>query len=142
MNADNNPDKGDGLLHGALTDRIIGAFYEVYNELGYGFLESIYESAMCRVFESTGLAYECQAPVTVRFRGEPLADFLLDFVVEKTVIVEIKAVASLAANHEAQLINYLKATDLTVGLLLNFGPRAEFRRRVFDSSRLDPRSSA
>ncbi|MGQ0622122.1 MAG: GxxExxY protein [Panacagrimonas sp.] len=137
-----NADKGETLLHRDLTDRVIGAFYEAYNELGYGFLESVYEAALCRVFRDSGIRYERQRVVVVIFRGEPLSEFRLDLVIENQIVVEVKAVPTLSAAHEAQLLNYLKATDLRVGLLLNFGPRAEFRRRVFDASRGNPRSSA
>lgn len=137
-----NADKGELLLHRELTDRVIGAFYEVYNELGHGFLESVYEAAPCSVFQSHGIEFSQQHPATVHFRGEPLVQYKLDLAVENVVVVEIKAASTLSAAHDAQLINYLKATGLRVGLLLNFGPRAEFRRRVFDSSRGNPRSSA
>ena len=137
-----NADKTISLLHRDLTDRVIGIFYEVYNEIGFGFLESVYEAAMCHALRDAGVSFERQKMVSIQFRGEVVAEFRLDLVVEQAVVVEVKAASTLSRAHEAQLLNYLKATDLRVGLLLNFGPRAEFRRRVFDSSRLDPRLSA
>lgn len=131
-----NADKGKAaLLYEDLIERIIGTFYEVYNELGFGFLENVYEEAMCRALKASGMALDRQQATQVRFRGEVIAEFKLDLVVEGAVVVEIKAASQLSKAHDAQLLNYLKATDLRVGLLLNFGPRAEFRRRVFDTSR-------
>ena len=118
---------GDGLLHRDLTDLVIRGFYDVYNELGFGFLESVYEAAVFRVLSQQGLSVEKQKLVGVRFRGEQIAEFRLDLVVERAVIVEIKAASSLTSSHDAQLLNYLKATDLRVGLLLNFGPRFDPR---------------
>lgn len=137
-----NADTSKELLHRELTDRILKAFYETYNELGYGFLESIYENAFCRTLRDAGLKVQTQVPVVVLFRGEPVGEFRLDLVVEGLVVVEIKASSGLAAAHEAQLINYLKASGIEVGLLLNFGRRAEFKRRALQSSVSNPRLSA
>jgi len=137
-----NADTSRELLHREVTDRVIKAFYETYNELGYGFLEAIYENAFCRALRDAGLEVQRQVPVVVYFRGEPVGEFRLDTVVEGCVIVEIKAASNLAPAHEAQLINYLKAAKIEVGLLLNFGPKAQFKRRALTSSASDPRSSA
>jgi GxxExxY protein len=120
-----------GLLHRKLSERVIGAFFETYNELGFGFLESVYENALGMQLESLGLAVERQHPILVQFKQRVVGEFRADLLVEDCMIIEIKAVNSLAAVHEAQLINYLKATGIRVGLLLNFGRRPQFRRKIF-----------
>jgi GxxExxY protein len=121
--------------HRELTQKIIGVFYNVYNELGHGFLESVYENAMTLALGEAGLDARQQAPVTVYFRGQIVGDFRADLVVDNAVIVELKAAKSLDSTHEAQLLNYLRATDLEVGLLMNFGPKSEFKRLAFDNER-------
>ena len=123
------------LKHGDLTDKIIGLFYDVYNDLGYGFLESVYEDALCIALADEGLYYERQAPVPVWFRGHRVGDFKADIIVESTVILELKAARALDSAHEAQLLHYLKATHLEIGMLLNFGVKPEFRRLLFDNAR-------
>ena len=124
-----------GLKHGELTEKIIGIFYDVYNELGYGFLESVYEKAMLKALRSAGLEIESQVSAPVWFRGEQVGDFYADLVVEGAVILELKAARRIERAHEAQLLNYLKATDIEVGLLLNFGEHPEFRRLLLDNER-------
>ena len=109
--------------HSALTDKTISVFYDVYNELGYGFLESVYERAMCKALGSAGLLVECQVPVPVWCRGEIIADFRADLVVGRSVIVELKATHAIDASHLAQTPNYLRATAFEMGLVLNFGPK-------------------
>ena len=126
-------DKHDGqdakLLYAELTRSIIGCAFEVINELGAGFLESVYEEAMLIALASAGHAVESQRAVTVHFRGQSVGDFYADLLVEEKVLVELKAVKALAPEHEAQVINYLNATGIQVGLLINFGnPRLEFKR--------------
>lgn len=121
--------------HGDLTDKIIGTFYEVYNELGFGFLESIYEEAMIIALEAKGLKIQQQVPVPVWFRGKKIGNFEADLIVNDLVIIELKAVKAISEIHIAQLLNYLKATEVEVGLVLNFGHKAEFRRQAFDNSR-------
>lgn len=118
-----------------LTEQILAAFFRVYNTLGYGFLEKVYENALLIELERAGLSAEAQRPITVRYGGQVIGEYFADLLVEDKVIVEIKASKSLAAEHEAQLLNYLKATEIEVGLLLNFGPKPEVRRRGFDNSR-------
>ena len=120
-----------GLAHRELSERIIGAFYATYSELGYGFLESVYENAFAIQLEEAGLLVRLQHPIVVRFRDQVVGEFRADLLVEDLIIVEIKSASSLASIHEAQLINYLKATGIRIGLLVNFGPRPQFRRRVF-----------
>ena len=113
-----------------LSRRVIGAFYRTYNELGYGFLESVYENAMAIELDAAGIAWERQVPLDVRYRNKLVGIFRADFVVEGRLILEAKAVDALNAAHEAQLLNYLKATGIRLGLLLNFGPKAQIRRRI------------
>lgn len=114
-----------------ISRRVIGAFYETYNELGVGFLEAVYENALAIQMEAEGLRCERQVPIAVRFRNKVVGEFRADFLVEQKVIVEIKAVERLMPVHDAQILNYLKATGIRLGLLLNFGPKAQIRRRVY-----------
>src|SRR5262249_28098208 len=110
-------------------------FYEVYNELGYGFLESVYEKALVIALVAAGLKAERQVSVPVWFRGQLVGDFDADVPVEGRVLLELKAVRALEPAHEAQLLNYLRASDIEVGLLLNFGPKPQVKRLVFDNER-------
>jgi GxxExxY protein len=110
-------------------------FYEVYTELGYGFLESVYRRAMPNALRAAGLEVEKELALTARFRGEVIGEFKADLLVSGSVIVELKAVRSLEPSHEAQILNYLKASVIEVGLLLNFGPRPQVRRLAFSNTR-------
>ncbi len=123
------------LKHKEITDKILKYFYEVYNELGHGFLESVYEKALIIVLENSGLKVESQKQVSVYFRNSEIGIFKPDLIVENKIIVELKAVKNILPEHEAQLINYLKATKIEVGLLLNFGDKPDFIRRVYDNDR-------
>ena len=123
------------VKHKEITDIILKSFYEVYNELGDGFLESVYENALYIVLNGYGLCVERQKDISVFFRGKVIGDFKADLIANEKVIVELKAVRALAPAHEAQLINYLKATNIEVGLLLNFGRKPEFKRFVYDNKR-------
>ena len=115
-----------------LTKIIIGACFEVSNELGVGFLESVYEKALCIVLNEKGLNVEEQAPLEVKFRNRMVGVFYADLLVENLVIIELKAVTSLKPEHEAQLINYLKASGKHIGLLVNFGkPKLEWKRFAY-----------
>ena len=127
------------IKHRQLTDIILKSFYEVYNELGNGFLESVYESALCIVLTGNGLNVERQKDISVFFRGNNVGYFKADMIVNERVIVELKAVRTLNEAHNAQLINYLKATRMEVGLLLNFGQKPEFKRFVYENKRKNPR---
>ena len=118
------------LKHRETTEKILKGFYEAYNELGHGFLESVYEKALSIVLAGYGLQVERQKDISVSFRGQQIGDFRADLVVNDKVIVEIKAVRTLDSAHEAQLLNYLKATGIEVGLLLNFGQKPEFKGQV------------
>jgi len=121
--------------HKEITGIILRSFYEAYNELGDGFLESVYENALYIVLTGYGLCVEKQKDISVFFRGKVIGYFKADLIVNEKVIVELKAVRALAPAHEAQLINYLKATNIEVGLLLNFGRKPEFKRFVYDNKR-------
>jgi GxxExxY protein len=119
-----------GLTHSALTERIIGTFFDVHREPGAGFLESVYEAALGIALRDAGLDVATQVPIRVGFRGRIVGVFRADLIVARTVVVEVKAVGTLVPAHEAQLINYLKASGLELGLLVNFGPSVEFKRRI------------
>ena len=135
-----------GLKHAQLTEKIIGVFYDVYNELGQGFLESVYEQALAIALRQAGVGVERQIPVSVSFRGEQVGDFRADMLVEGKVMLELKAARTIDQAHEKQLLNYLRATEIEVGLLLNFGAKPQFRRLVYENERkkirVDPRESA
>jgi GxxExxY protein len=114
---------------GEITEQILNACFEVSNELGHGFLESVYERSLLIALRNKGLAAENQVPLQVRFRQQTVGEFFADLVVEKKVVLELKAVKSLAPEHMAQVLNNLKATGMGVGLLVNFGsPKLEYRR--------------
>jgi len=119
------------FTHHDLTGRILGACYEVYGELGAGFLESVYQAAVCTVLSRSGLIVQQEVPLPVWFRGEQIARFRADAVIEGVVVLELKAARAIDPAHEAQLLNYLKASRIGIGLLFNFGPRPRFRRMVF-----------
>ncbi len=121
--------------HKDITNSILKAFFSVYNQLGYGFIERIYQNSMFIELQGSNLVVVQQAPIEVYYRGVQVGRFAADLLVADSVIVELKAVKALAEEHEAQLLNYLKATRYEVGLLLNFGPKAEFRRKAFDNAR-------
>ena len=115
--------------YGEITRTVLGCAFEVINEFGAGFLESVYEKALLLALRQKGLSAIAQAPVMVFFRKECVGNFYADIFVEEKVIIELKAVKSIAREHQAQLINYLKATGIEVGLLINFGtPNLEYRR--------------
>jgi len=122
---------GLALLHGDLTRTIIGAFFEVYNELGYGFVEAVYQHALPIVLSERGLHTELERRVTVEFRGATIGEYRPDLIVENKVIVECKVAAKVLPAHETQLLNYLKATGINIGLIFNFGSQPTFRRMLF-----------
>lgn len=113
-----------------LTDKIIKAFYTVYNNLGFGFLEKVYENSMMIELQSIGLHCYKQKPIKVNYKNREVGEYFADIIVEDVVIIELKAAESLCEEHEHQLINYLKATDIEVGLLLNFGKEPKIKRKV------------
>lgn len=114
-----------------VTDGIISAFYYVNNALGYGFLEKVYENALSYELRQRGFEVAAQQPITVWYKGVAVGEYFADLLVNRCVIVELKSTVALAAAHEAQLINYLKATGMEVGLLLNFGPKPQVKRKIF-----------
>jgi len=119
------------LLHEKLTGEIIKAFYIVYNKMGYGFPEKCYENAMMIELNKMDFFAENQAAIKVFYDDEIVGDYYADIVVEHEVIIELKAVSEIAKKHEIQLMNYLKATTVEVGLLLNFGEKPEIKRKIF-----------
>jgi GxxExxY protein len=123
------------MQHEEITRAILKAFYKVYNTLGYGFLEKVYENALAHELTRAGLAVQQQMPIRVYYDGLSVGDYFADLVVEGKIIVELKAAEALRPEHEAQLLNYLKATEIEVGLLLNFGPEPTFARKIFTNDR-------
>jgi len=120
-------------LHQDLTEKIIKAYYNVYNELGYGFLEKVYENALMIELKSLGLNCERQKPISVSFKGYNVGEYFADIIVENKVIIELKAAEGLVEEHETQLLNYLRATEIEVGLLFNFGKKPQFKRKIFEN---------
>ena len=129
------PDSSVVLIDSALTKVIIGGFFDVYNHLGRGFLESVYEAALALSLEDAGLIVRRQHPVPVNFRGREIGFFRADLLVNGRVIVEIKRARTIHSQHKAQIINVLKATPVEIGLLMNFGPRPLFKRILFTNDR-------
>src|ERR1039457_2737913 len=119
------------LLYKDITDKIIKSFYKVYNELGFGFLEKVYQNAMYLELVALGFVCEKQKQIKVFYNGQIVGEYFADINVNNSVIIELKAAESLIEEHELQLINYLKATEMEVGLLLNFGRNPQFKRKVF-----------
>lgn len=123
----------DKYLHSTLTSLIIKAYYNVYNKLGYGFLEKVYENALMIELKKFDLKCEKQKPIKVFYDDVNIGEYFADIIVNDCVILELKATECLLEEHEAQLINYLRATDIEVGLLLNFGKETEFKRKAFNN---------
>ncbi len=129
-----------GLKHKELTERIIGIFFALYNELGHGFLESVYEQAFSVVLAENNIFFERQIAIPVWFHRIQIGEFRADLLVERKVLIELKTGREIDSAWEKQLLNYLRATDVEVGLLFNFGPKAQFRRYAFENERKDPRN--
>ena len=127
--------KDEYFLHSDITEKIINSFFKVYNTLGYGFLEKVYENAMFIELKNFGLYVEKQKRIQVSYCGKIVGDYFADLIVNNQVIIELKAAESLCEEHEYQLINYLKATEIEVGLLLNFGKKPEFKRKIFSNTK-------
>lgn len=121
--------------HADVTDKVLKAFFKVYNTLGYGFAERVYENALTIELRKSGLKVDKQLNLTVYYEGVVVGEYVADAVVNDVVMLELKAVRTLTSDHEAQLLNYLKATPLEVGLLLNFGEKPEHRHKIFDNDR-------
>lgn len=129
-----------GLKHKELTERLIGIFFSIYNELGHGFLESVYEQAFSVVLAENDIFFERQIAVPVWFHRIQIGEFRADLLVDKKVLIELKTGRDIDAAWEKQLLNYLRATDIEVGLLFNFGPAAQFRRYACENDRKNPRN--
>lgn len=127
-----------GLKHRELTENLIRIFFDVYNELGHGFLESVYEQAFAVSLAENNIFFERQVAIPVWFHGRQVGDFRADLLVEKKVILELKAARAIDSACEKQLLNYLRATNIEVGILFNFGARAEFKRYLFDNDKKNP----
>lgn len=126
-------DTENKYLHQEITEKIISAYYNVYNFLGFGFLEKVYENSLEIELKKFGLEVEKQYPINVYYDNIEVGKYFADLVVEQKVIVELKATEELCREHELQLINYLKATDFEIGLLLNFGKKTDFKRKIFSN---------
>lgn len=124
------------LLHKDLTEKILKTFYDVYNELGYGFLEKVYQNSLYIELKNRGFQVEAQKQIKVYYKGIEVGEYYADLVVNDLVILELKAAECLVKEFEAQLINYLRGTNMEVGLLLNFGKKPEFIRKVYENKRL------
>jgi len=122
------------MLHEDKSDLIIKAFYKVYNNLGYGFLEKVYHNALLLELQNSGFKVTSQYPINVYYEGAHVGEYFADIVVDSCIIIEIKATEFLRVEHEYQLINYLKATDMEVGLLLNFGKTPAFKRKYYTNN--------
>lgn len=125
----------ENYKHSEITDKIIKAFYKVYNTLGYGFLEKVYENAMFIELVASGLSVQKQKQIKVFYQEQEVGEYYADLLIEESVIVELKAAENLCEEHEFQLINYLKATEIEVGLLLNFGKKPELKRKIFSNNK-------
>lgn len=123
------------LLHKDLTDKILRTFFDVYNELGFGFLEKVYQNSLFLELKSRGFHVEAQKQIKVNFKGFEVGEYYADLVVDEMIILELKATEFIVPEFESQLINYLRGTDKEVGLLLIFGIKPEFKRKVFENSR-------
>ncbi|HEV2732823.1 MAG TPA: GxxExxY protein [Terriglobales bacterium] len=131
-----------GLKHADLSEKLIGIFFNIYNELGHGFLESVYEQAFSVSLAEQGIFFERQIAVPVFFHQQKIGDFRADLLVDSKILIELKTGRDIDPAWEKQLLNYLRATKIEVGLLFNFGPQAQFRRYVFENERKNPRKSA
>ena len=123
------------LLHNELTSLILKTYYEVYNELGYGFLEKVYQNALLIELKNKGLDVFPNKKIMVYYKGENVGDYYADIIVNNTVILELKAAEYIIDQFENQLLNYLKGTNCEIGLLLNFGKKPEFRRKIYENKR-------
>ena len=123
------------MINQEKTSLILKCYYKVYNTLGFGFLEKVYENALFLEMTNMGMNCRKQVPITVFYDGEEIGNYFADIIVDDDIIIELKAAESLCEEHDHQLINYLKATNIEVGLLLNFGLKPEFRRKVFSNDR-------
>ena|SRR3989304_1988951 len=127
------------MLHEEITSDIINAFYKVHNALGYGFLEKVYENALAMELAERGHGVRQQVPIQVYYEDKAVGEYFADMLIDDKVILELKTAESIAKEHEAQLINYLKATKVEIGLLLNFGKEPHFKRKIFSNQKESPK---
>lgn len=125
----------ENLLHSEITGEIIKSFYKVYNTLGYGFLEKVYENSLAFELSGKGFFVQQQLPISVYYNGKIAGEYFADLIINNKVIIEIKTASAIDKAHEAQLLNYLKATEIEVGLVLNFGHKPEKVRKVFTNKK-------
>ena len=125
----------DNFKHQDITEKIIGAAYNVHNNLGSGFLEKVYQNSLAIELQSLDFLIDMEKPIKVHYRGEIVGNYIADIIVNSKVILEIKAIKELSSIHEVQLVNYLKATGIEVGLLINFGKSVQIKRRVMDAKK-------
>jgi GxxExxY protein len=123
------------VLHKELTEKIIGTFYDVYNELGYGFLEKVYQNSLFIELKTRGFKVEAQKKMKVYYKGNEVGDYTADIIVNDTIILELKAAEYIVEEFEYQLLNYLRAGDLEIGLLLNFGKKPQVKRKIFENGK-------
>ncbi len=123
------------MKHNELTSSIIGIFYNIYNELGYGFLEKVYHNAFVIALREAGFNVESNKKIEVHFRNQIVGEYYADLVVNETVIIELKSVEYLTEAHENQILHYLRSTEMELGLLFNFGSKPEFKRKIYDNHR-------
>ncbi|MEM7571356.1 MAG: GxxExxY protein [Bacteroidota bacterium] len=123
------------FLHAELSDKVIGAFYKVYNSLGYGFVESVYQNALALELQTLGLEVKKESSIEVFYRGEVIGSFRADLIINDLILLELKSSSSIIDAHILQLNNYLSATNIELGFVFNFGEKPKFKRRVFDNSR-------
>ncbi len=135
MNKKKSKQKGWNMKYEKITEKIIKAFYNVYNSLGYGFLEKVYENALLIELRKLGLKCKRQVPIKVFYENQIIGEYIADILVENKIIIELKAIKQLTKQDEAQLLNYLSSTEIEVGLLFNFGEKPEFKRKIFDNER-------
>jgi GxxExxY protein len=123
------------FLHKSLSDSILKAYYEVYNELGYGFLEKVYQNALYIELKSQGFKVEAQKQIKVYYKSQMVGEYFADLIIDDSITLELKACECLMDEHQAQLLNYLKATKVEIGILLNFGVVPEFKRLIYTNDR-------
>lgn len=129
------------LAHEEITEKVIGIFYDVYNELGHGFLEAVYRESMVVALRQARLNVEKEVLLPVYFRGVTVGEYRADLVVENKVVVELKTARAIDSTHEAQTLHYLKSTDMEIALLFNFGIKAQFRRLIFSNENKKARTA-
>jgi GxxExxY protein len=118
-----------------LSEQILGIFYQVHKDLGFGFSEKVYQRAFSLALREAGLGVEEQVSIKVYFHGELVGEFFADMLIDNVILLELKSVSTILEEHEAQLLNYLKATEIEVGYIMNFGKSASFKRKIYDNNR-------